>query len=103
MQRFDVLLVDDRKSAVQAADLTRASYRLDISNSGMRRSADRNRHFRQGYGFRVLRVSLAPRNDKDKLGRQRHEIPNRLLRSAVCASSFNSACASLPLVTIAVR
>jgi hypothetical protein len=34
--------------------------------------------------------------------RPRHAIPNRLLRSAVCASSFNSACASLPLVTMAV-
>lgn len=32
-----------------------------------------------------------------------HRMPNRFLRSAVWASSFSSAFASLPLVTAAVR
>jgi hypothetical protein len=32
-----------------------------------------------------------------------YRIPNLFFRSAVCASSFNSACASLPLVTMLVR
>ena len=32
-----------------------------------------------------------------------HNIPNRFRRSAICASSFNSACSSLPLATVAAR
>ena len=56
--------------------------------------------------FRTFRMFCAEfRHSRLYLSGQlpRHKIPNRLLRSAICASSFNSACASLPLATTAFR